>query len=181
MNGPNILTLFRILLIPVLVVFLLSDSGLSRIPAFAVFLLAAVTDLLDGVWARKKGKITVMGQLLDPTADKLLIASVLICLVTRDLVPAWMAIIIIGRELAVTGFRALAASRGVTLAASVWGKVKMNVMIYTIALLILGPGILGGFFFLAEIGLWLSVIAAITSAAEYYIRYGKKVLSSNNP
>lgn len=181
MNGPNILTIFRILLIPVLVVFLLSDGGLRHFPAFAVFLLAAVTDLLDGIWARKKGKITVMGQLLDPTADKLLIASVLICLVTRDVVPAWMAIVIIGRELAVTGFRALAAARGVTLAASIWGKVKMNVEIYTIALLILGPGILGKFFVIAKIGLWLSVVTAVASAAEYYIRFGKKVLSSDNP
>ena len=178
MNGPNILTMFRILLIPILVVFLLSDGSLRHVPAFALFLLAAVTDLLDGIWARKQGKITVMGQLLDPTADKLLIASVLICLVTQGVVPAWMAIVIIGRELAVTGFRALAAARGVTLAASIWGKVKMNVEIYTIALLILGPGILGGFFVLAKIGLWLSVISAVASAAEYYIRFGKKVLSS---
>jgi CDP-diacylglycerol--glycerol-3-phosphate 3-phosphatidyltransferase len=118
-----------------------------------------------------------MGQLLDPTADKLLIASALICLVGVGVVPAWMAVIIIGREIAVTGFRAMASSKGIHIPASVLGKTKMILETVTINLLLLGEKILGPLYILSEVGLWLTIIAAVLSAAEYYVKYGPSVLS----
>jgi len=163
--------------VPVLVIFLLTDFPGHDSLAFAVFLVATLTDMLDGYWARRKKQITVLGQLLDPTADKLIVVSALICLVGRGTVPAWMAVIIIGREIAVTGFRALASARGINIPASVWGKIKMNLETVTIGLILLGEGVLGRFYVLTRWGLWLTVVAALVSAAEYYIRYGRAVLS----
>jgi CDP-diacylglycerol--glycerol-3-phosphate 3-phosphatidyltransferase len=179
-NGPLILTLFRILSIPVLVIVLLSRFQGQHVTAFAIFLIATVTDMLDGFWARRKKQITVIGQLLDPTADKLLIVSVLVCLVGTRIVPSWMAVVIIGREIAVTGFRAIASSRGVNIPASVLGKIKMISESVTIALLLLGERILGQYYLLARIGLWLTVVAAVVSGAEYYIRFGRAVISDRS-
>jgi CDP-diacylglycerol--glycerol-3-phosphate 3-phosphatidyltransferase len=176
-NGPLVLTLFRILSIPVLVIVLLSRFQGQHVTAFAIFLIATVTDMLDGFWARRKKQITVIGQLLDPTADKLLIVSVLVCLVGTRIVPSWMAVVIIGREIAVTGFRAIASSRGVNIPASVLGKIKMISESVTIALLLLGERILGQYYLLARIGLWLTVAAAVVSGVEYYIRFGRPVIS----
>jgi CDP-diacylglycerol--glycerol-3-phosphate 3-phosphatidyltransferase len=178
MNVPLALTTVRILSVPVLVVVLLSDFRGNNVAAFAIFVLATFTDTLDGYWARKKKQITVLGQLLDPTADKLLVVSALICLVGNGTVPAWMGVIIIGREIAVTGFRALASARGINIPASALGKIKMAMETGTVALLLLGEKILGQFYILADLGLWLTVIAAVVSAAEYYVRHAPKVLSS---
>jgi len=164
-------------MIPALVIVLLSDHSQKALIGFAIFITAALTDMLDGVWARWKQQVTVFGQLLDPTADKLLITSALICLVGLGVVPAWMAIIIIGREIAVSGFRAIASSKGITIPASLFGKIKMNAETYTIAMLILGEGILGKLYIVPQIGLWVSMITAVVSAAEIYIKFGKKVLS----
>lgn len=180
MNGPLALTYLRILAVPVLVILLLSNFRGNHIAAFAVFLLATLTDMLDGFWARRKKQITVLGQLLDPTADKLLVVSALICLVGTGAVPAWMAVIIIGREIAVTGFRAMASAKGIHIPASALGKIKMILETGTIGLLILGEGILGGLYVLSRVGLWLTVAAALISAAEYYSRYGRTVLSSRS-
>jgi CDP-diacylglycerol--glycerol-3-phosphate 3-phosphatidyltransferase len=180
MNIPLALTYVRILAVPVLVVMILSDFRGNNIAAFAVFALATFTDTLDGYWARKKKQTTVLGQLLDPTADKLLVASALICLVGTGAVPAWMGVVIIGREIAVTGFRAMASTRGIPIPASVLGKIKMALETGTVSLLLLGENILGSFFPLAKVGLWLTVIAALVSAAEYYLRYGPRVLSSSS-
>jgi len=180
MNVPLALTTIRILAVPLLVVVLLSDFRGKEITAFTIFVLATFTDTLDGYWARKKKQITVLGQLLDPTADKLLVVSALICLVGYGVVPAWMGVIIIGREIAVTGFRALASARGVNIPASALGKIKMSLETGTISILILGEKILGQFYILAKVGLWLTVIAALVSAAEYYLRHGPKVLSSGS-
>jgi len=179
LNPPNSLTILRILSIPVLVVILLTDFRGREVAGFAVFLFASLTDMVDGFWARRKQMITVFGQLLDPTADKLLIVSALICFVERGVVPGWMAVIIIGREIAVTGFRAIAASQGHTIPAFALGKIKMILETVTICILILGPGILGKLYLLSRWGLWLIIIAAVGSAAEYYIRFGPKVLSSD--
>ncbi len=177
MNGPLALTYLRILAVPVLVVLLLSDFRGDHFAAFGVFLLASLTDMLDGFWARRKKQITVLGQLLDPTADKLLVVSALVCLVGSGAVPAWMAVIIIGREIAVTGFRAMASANGVNIPASALGKIKMILETGTIALLLLGEGLLGRLYVLSKVGLWLTVLAALISAGEYYIRYGRAVLS----
>jgi len=179
-NGPLALTYLRILAVPVLVILLLSNFRGYHIAAFAVFLLATLTDMLDGFWARRKKQITVLGQLLDPTADKLLVVSALICLVGTGAVPAWMAVIIIGREIAVTGFRAMASAKGIHIPASALGKIKMILETGTIGLLLLGEGILGGLYVLSRVGLWLTVAAALISAAEYYRRYGRTVLSGRS-
>ena len=177
MNGPLALTYLRILAVPILVLVLLSDFRGHQIAAFAIFILATFTDTLDGFWARRKKQITVLGQLLDPIADKLLIVSALICLVGTGVVPSWMAVIIIGREIAVTGFRAMAAAKGISIPASALGKIKMILETGTIGVLLLGEGVLGGWYVLSKVGLWLTVLAALVSAGEYYIRYGRAVLS----
>lgn len=180
MNTPNYLTLARILAIPVLVAVLLTDFPGRDLVGTAIFIFATITDWLDGYLARKKALVTVMGQLLDPTADKLLVASAVICLVKLGRVPAWAAVIIIGRELAVSGFRAIASSRGLNIPASGLGKAKMGIESWAIAVLILGPIYLGKFYLLAQIGLYLVIAAALISAAEYYVRYGPQVLSKQS-
>ena len=180
MNVPLFLTLLRILAIPVLVIVLLSHFQGKEITGFIIFSLATLTDTLDGFLARKSRQITVMGQLLDPTADKLLVASVLICLVGLGVVPAWMAVIIIGREIAVTGFRAMASSQGINIPASILGKIKMILETITIGILLLGERILGSLYILSKVGLWLTILVAVFSAAEYYMKYGRSVLSSRS-
>jgi CDP-diacylglycerol--glycerol-3-phosphate 3-phosphatidyltransferase len=179
LNAPNILTLLRILSVPAIVIVLLSDFRGREITGFVIFLFASLTDMIDGFLARRKQMITVFGQLLDPMADKLLIASALICFVERRIVPAWMAVIIIGREIAVTGFRAIASSRGHNIPASPLGKAKMVLEVITLCLLILGPDLLGKLYLLSKLGLWLIIIAAVASAAEYYIRFGPAILSKD--
>jgi CDP-diacylglycerol--glycerol-3-phosphate 3-phosphatidyltransferase len=176
-----ILTITRMIAIPVLVVVMLTRFPGQEIVAFVIFVFACLTDMLDGFWARKKQMTTVLGSLLDPLADKLLIASALICLVESHIVASWMAIIIIGREIAVTGFRAIASSRGYNIPASSWGKLKMIFETVTIAILILGPQHLGILYCLAHtLGLWLSVTIALFSALEYFIRFGPRVLSETS-
>jgi len=149
-----------------------------EIVALAIYVFATLTDAIDGWIARRKGEVTVLGQLLDPTADKLLIASALICLVDLGLVPSSAAIIIIGREIAVTGFRAMASSKGINIPASAFGKAKMGSESWILGALVLGPNylgklIMGG----AKVGLWLVVALAIISAVEYFIRFGPQVIS----
>jgi CDP-diacylglycerol--glycerol-3-phosphate 3-phosphatidyltransferase len=180
MNMPNFLTSLRIFSIPVLVAVLLSKFEGKEITAFIIFILAAMTDMLDGLWARRKKQITVYGQLLDPIADKLLIASAFICLVELNAVPAWMVIIIIGREIAVTGFRAIASSKDTHIPASTFGKIKMVSETVTVALLILGKKYLGPLFFFSQVGLWVVIATAIISAVEYYLKFGSFVLSKKS-
>ncbi|MCX6565952.1 MAG: CDP-diacylglycerol--glycerol-3-phosphate 3-phosphatidyltransferase [Candidatus Aminicenantes bacterium] len=176
MNLPNALTSLRILLIPFFMVFLLVDFTGNEWAAFGVFLFATLTDTVDGLLARRTNKITTLGQLLDPIADKLLMTAAFVCLVGVGRVPAWMAVVIIGREIAVTGFRAIAASKGVVIAASWPGKLKMQLETGTIALLILGEGILGKFWVIGKIGLWLTMAVALYSAAEYFIKHGPELV-----
>jgi CDP-diacylglycerol--glycerol-3-phosphate 3-phosphatidyltransferase len=180
MNVPNSLTLLRIGLIPFLMVALLWTFVGHEYVALAVFLLASFTDTVDGLWARRQNKVTALGQLLDPIADKLLIVAALICLVGEGGVAAWMAVIIIGREIAVTGFRAVAASKGVLIPASWPGKVKMALETVTLSLLILGEPVLRNLFLAARIGLWLVIAASVYSAAEYFIKFGPRLLSERS-
>lgn len=177
MNIPNYLSLARILAIPALVAVMLTNFKGHDIVALVIFIFASLTDWLDGWLARRKELVTVLGQLLDPTADKLLIASALISLVELGRVPAWVAIVIIGREIAVTGFRAMASSKGVNIPASAFGKAKMGSESWVIGALILGPVYLGKFYVAARVGLWLVLALAIVSAIEYFIRYGPGVIS----
>jgi CDP-diacylglycerol---glycerol-3-phosphate 3-phosphatidyltransferase len=172
MNLPNSLTSLRIALIPFLMIALLSSFRNHAWIAFGLFLFATLTDTVDGVLARKTNAVTELGQLLDPIADKLLMTAAFICLVQTGQVPAWMAVVVLGREMAVTGFRAIAAAKGVIIAASWPGKIKMQLETYTIALLILGRGILGKFYVVPQVLLWLTMAMAVYSAAEYFIKYG---------
>ncbi len=177
MNFPNFLTLLRIVTIPALVICLLSSFPYQAWVSFGLWCLATFTDTLDGFLARRKRQVTTFGQLLDPIADKLLIISALICLVQVGRVLAWMAIIIIGREFAVTGFRAIASSQGYHIPASPLGKAKMILETITIALLILGPDLLNNFYIFARVGLWGIIVASVVSAAEYGWRYGPQLSS----
>ncbi len=180
MNGPNILTILRILTIPACVAVLVTPFEGHMTVAFILFVFASLTDWVDGLWARWKKQVTVLGQLLDPIADKLLIASVFICLVELGLVKAWMVVVIIGRELAVSGLRAIASAQGVQIPASILGKAKMVCESWTIAFILAGKKFLGPFAFLIPLGLWLTLAAAVISGADYYLRFGKRLLSSRN-
>ncbi len=178
MNLPNSLTVVRIFLVPLLVVVLLTKFegrqifGVRKeLVGAAIFGLASLTDWLDGYLARRRKQVTTLGELMDPLADKLLITAALVSLVQMDLAPAWMVAVIIGRELLVTGLRSIAHSRGVTIAASPLGKVKMAAQVVAILLLILGRDHLQGFFVLGQIALWVAVIAALASAIDYYRRF----------
>ena len=178
MNLPNSLTLARIFLIPILVVVLLTKFegavifGIGKeLVGAAIFAVAALTDWLDGYLARRRRQVTTFGQLMDPLADKLLITAALVSLVQMDLAPAWMVAIILGRELGVTVLRSVAFSRGVTISASRLGKVKMLSQVIAILLLILGREYLRQFFILGQFALWVVVVTALVSAADYYWRF----------
>lgn len=184
MNGPNLLTLLRIFFVPLLVAALLGEDfsapwmgefRLSRDTfALLIFLAAAATDLLDGYLARRWGQITTVGTLLDPIADKLLISAALISLVDIHRLPAWMVILIIGREFAVSGLRSIAAAGGYTIEASELGKSKMVAQVAAIALVIAGirwPA-LNEF---AMLAMWTVVLFALVSAADYFRKFWRKV------
>lgn len=178
MNLPNALTLTRIFLVPLLVVVLLTKfegQQIMGIPkelvAAAIFGLASLTDWLDGYLARRRAQITALGQMMDPIADKLLTSAAFISLVQLGLAPAWMVAVIIGRELAVTGLRSLAAARGVGFGASRLGKLKMISQVVAILLLILGQNGMQPFLFLGQVALWIVVATALISALDYYRAY----------
>ncbi len=185
MNGPNLLTLLRIFFVPLLVAALLGPAllapGLSRVPFFpnlvspemfalGIFLAAAATDLLDGYLARRWKQITTVGTLLDPIADKLLISAALVSLVDVHRVPAWMVILIIGREFAVSGLRSIAAAGGYTIKASDLGKTKMVAQVVAISLVIAGirwPQLNS----LANLAMWAVVVFALLSAVGYFLKF----------
>ena len=139
MNLPNKLTLFRVVLIPFFVFFLLAAyfEGYGNYIAVAIFIVASITDFLDGKIARKYNLVTNFGKFMDPLADKLLVCSALICLIQLELIPAWVVIIIIAREFIISGFRLVASDNGVVIAASYWGKFKTAFQMLTVIVLIL--------------------------------------------
>lgn len=139
MNLPNKLTVLRVIMIPVFLVFLLTDcaGGASKYIAAAVFVLASLTDMLDGKIARKYNLVTNFGKFMDPLADKLLVCSALIAFVELGYLPAWIVIIIISREFIISGFRLIAADKGVVIAANYWGKFKTTFQMIMTILLIL--------------------------------------------
>ncbi|MFQ5598270.1 MAG: CDP-diacylglycerol--glycerol-3-phosphate 3-phosphatidyltransferase [Nitrospiria bacterium] len=174
MNLPNILTTFRIMLIPFYIVVFQNISFRSSVLAAAIFLVAALTDILDGYLARARLEVTKLGKFLDPIADKLLVVSALILLVSHQRVPAWLVIVIIGREFAVTGFRAIAASEGVVISAENTGKYKM--IFQTISVIILTIDFKDPIFH--NIGLLLlmiSMILAVFSACQYFYKFGRTI------
>lgn len=177
-NLPNILTFARILLIPVFVMLLIDPTPARALSAAIVFVVAAVTDLLDGYVARKTGQITKLGRLLDPIADKLLVLSALILLVQVDRVSALVAILIIAREVAVTGIRAIAASEGLIMSAEVTGKYKMALQVIAIVLLILEGTVvevIGNLHLAGIVTLYLSLILGYVSGAQYVRSFWRQV------
>jgi CDP-diacylglycerol---glycerol-3-phosphate 3-phosphatidyltransferase len=178
MNLPNSLSVTRIFLVPLLVVVLLTKFegrmilGVRKeLVGAGIFALASFTDWLDGYLARRRKQVTPLGQFIDPFADKLLTIAAFISLVQMGLAPAWMVAIIVGREFAVTALRAFAHARGTAMPASPLGKIKMATQVVAILLLILGKDHLHGFFVIGQIALWVCVIAALASAADYFRRF----------
>jgi CDP-diacylglycerol--glycerol-3-phosphate 3-phosphatidyltransferase len=176
-NLPNALTLLRIFLVPFLVVVLLTKFTGREFVGLGIFLLAAGTDYLDGYFARRTGKVTRLGTLLDPIADKLLMSAAFISLVEMDPhhVPAWMVVIIIGREFAVSGLRSIAAQQGVDIPASSLGKGKLVSQVIAISLLILGYE-LGELRLTGTIALWAVMLFALASAVDYFIKFTRVFL-----
>jgi CDP-diacylglycerol---glycerol-3-phosphate 3-phosphatidyltransferase len=177
MNLPNALTLSRIFLVPLLVVVLLTKFeghlilGIPKeVVGAAIFGIASFTDWLDGYLARRRKQITMLGQVIDPLADKLLTSAAFISLVAMDLAPAWMVAVIIGRDFAVTSLRTIAYARGVAVPASPLGKFKMIAQVVAILALILAHD-QPRFYLIGEAALWVVVVAAIASAADYFRRF----------
>lgn len=167
MNLPNKLTITRVVLIPFFVAALLYDRGNSqtmRIVANVLFIIASLTDLLDGKIARKYNLVTNFGKFMDPLADKLLVCSALICLIELGQVPAWMVIVIISREFIISGFRLVAADNGVVIAASYWGKFKTTFQMIAVILLIMNLPALS---LAADIVLWIALALTIISLGDY--------------
>ena len=168
---PNLLTLFRILLIPVLAAALLSGIESGDIVAAIVFAVASFTDALDGWIARRNKDVTTFGKLMDPLADKLLVTSALVSLVSLDRLQAWVAMVIIAREFAVTGLRQLAMEHGEVIHASGWGKIKTTVQIAMVLVLIL----------VDDSPLWVdllvyaTVIVTVASAVDYFFNFRQMI------
>ena len=190
MNLPNCITLSRIFSIPVLV-FIVSSrvfgdrSGQRELLASAVFIVASVTDGLDGYLARRLRQTSSMGMLLDPLADKLLIAAVLILLVEFNpaMVPAWVAVLVLGREFLVSGLRAVAATEGFTIDASDLGKLKMVLQIVAVVAAILDRrwhewnfyGFILGIHLIARLAVWFMVTVTLISAIDYFVAFWTKI------
>jgi len=191
MNLPNSITMSRILMIPLLLWILTPhfpwhEHGAQEITASVLFVLASITDGLDGYLARKRKQITTMGMLLDPLADKLLIAAAFITLVQFNpaLVPAWMAMVIIGREFLVSGLRSIAASEGFTIQASELGKFKMLVQIISVVAVILARRwhewpVYGIYIFpvywIAWLAIWFMVLLSLVSALDYFVAFWSRI------
>ncbi len=177
LSSPNHLTLFRIASIPVLIVLLLFSNKGCAILAALVFSAAAISDLLDGLAARRHGLESTLGKFMDPLADKLLISSALIMLIPHGRVPAWMAFVIIGREIAVTGLRAILSEKGVVMAAEELGKYKTGFQIAAIIPLLFHYTILGiDFHAVGALYLWMALILTVWSGVKYFLEYKEVIL-----
>ena len=173
MNLPNKLTILRVIMIPFFVAFLMLENGANttyRYIAAALFIIASLTDLLDGKIARKYNLVTNFGKFMDPLADKLLVCSALICLIELNALPAWMVIIIISREFIISGFRLIASDNGVVIAASYWGKFKTTFQMVSVVLLILDIPALA---FVTTICVWIALVLTIVSLVDYIYKNHK--------
>jgi CDP-diacylglycerol--glycerol-3-phosphate 3-phosphatidyltransferase len=173
MNLPNKLTLLRVIIIPFFVYFLMYTS--LKYVALALFIIASLTDLLDGKIARKYNLVTNFGKFMDPLADKLLVCSALICFVEMKLLPSWIVIIIISREFIISGFRLLAVEQGIVIAANYLGKIKTTCQMIMILLLIAQLPF-AVFDVLEQIFIWVSLIMTVVSLVSYLYE-NRKVLS----
>lgn len=195
MNLANKLTMLRILLVPIFLVFIaVKDIPYGTFIATIIFIIASITDQLDGYIARSRNQITTFGKFMDPLADKLLVTAALISLVELKIIPAWAAVVIIAREFAVSGLRTIAASEGKVIAASIWGKVKTVIQITAILIclfrvnvesseylysLVTGNQILKYIIvYGSNYVLILAVILTIISGIDYFVK-NKNVINSN--
>jgi len=179
MNTPNFLTILRVILIPFFVIFLLFDitGPYDKYIALAIFVIASLTDALDGYLARKNHQVTNFGKFMDPLADKLLVCSAMICLIDLQQLPCWVVIVIISREFVISGFRLVASDNGIVIAASKWGKLKTISQMTMIILLILD---LNGFFNILEtLFVYIALILTLISLVDYMWK-NKQVLNMQN-
>ena len=174
MNLPNFLTILRMIMVPIFIIFFYVDMYLVSVIIFAV---AAITDALDGYLARKNNQITNFGKLMDPLADKILTVSAFICLLDIGLIPAWMVIVILAREFAITGLRGVAASEGTVIPAGFSGKLKTVFQMVAIILLLLSLAFpdLSALAVIAQVVLWIALILTVYSGVEY-LWNGRKLL-----
>ena len=172
MNLPNKLTILRVIMIPFFVAALLYDGGANqnmRYVAAALFIIASLTDMLDGKIARKYNLVTNFGKFMDPLADKLLVCSALICMIELRQLPAWMVIIIISREFIISGFRLVASDNGVVIAASYWGKFKTTFQMLMVIVLILDIQ-MPFFQILGTVLTYVALILTVVSLIDYIVK-----------
>jgi len=169
MNLPNKLTILRVVLVPVFVIFMHIPGEWGRWAALAVFIIASLTDTADGYIARKYNLVTDFGKFMDPLADKLLVSAAMICLIIKGLLPAWIVIVIISREFIISGFRLIAAEKGIVIAASWWGKIKTVVQMVMICALLINAGA-AWFRALEQILIYAALILTIVSLVDYIIK-----------
>lgn len=187
MNLPNTVTFGRIFLVPLFLLALLTRLPLGGLIAAGIFTIAAVTDSLDGYLARRQKAVTRLGQFLDPLADKLLISAALIALVELRQISSWVALVIISREMAVTGLRAIAAAEGVVIAAGPWGKAKTVTQIIFVLASILSGSLPAGFWLqrLAALlfapALWLAMALTVWSMVDYFWAYYRGLTAGRRP
>ncbi len=186
MNLPNKLTVFRVILIVQFVLVMLGSyaewawymalfggiAGYADYIALAIFIIASLTDLLDGRIARKYNLVTNFGKFMDPLADKLLVCAALICLVEMDRIPAWIVIIIMSREFIISGFRLVAADNRVVIAANYWGKFKTTFQMVMVCLMIANIDALA---VLTQLVMWIAVLLTVISLIDYMVK-NKNVL-----
>ena len=173
MNLPNKLTVGRIILVPFFVAALLANFPLNNAVALIIFIAASLTDMFDGKIARKYNLVTNFGKFMDPLADKLLVCSALICLVSLNRIPAWIVIIIIAREFIISGFRLIAADNGRVIAASYWGKFKTTFQMIMVILMIAD---ISQLFILTQIIMYVALILTVVSLVDYLVK-NKDVMS----
>lgn len=169
MNLPNKLTVLRVLMIPFFVVFMLFPIAgtYDKWIALGLFIIASLTDMLDGKIARKYNLVTNFGKFMDPLADKLLVCSALICLIDTGAIPSWMVIVIIAREFIISGFRLIASDNGVVIAASYWGKFKTVFQMVMICLMIADLEVLA---LVTDIVMWIALILTVVSLLDYLMK-----------
>lgn len=183
LNLPNLLSIFRILLVPPLVVVLLTKFEGKEWWGLGLFLVAAVMDFFDGYLARRRQQVTRLGMLLDPAADKILVSAAYISLVEMNphIVPSWIVTVIIAREFAVGSLRSFAAAENLVIPAGFSGKIKTTVQIISIALLIIHNQVEKEFGHLAPISLWVAMVVTVFSGIEYFVRFGRLILRGEVP
>ena len=182
MTGPTILTILRMILSVVFMVFVLLPDTWAKIVALVVFIIACITDKIDGIWARSSKQVTDLGAFLDPLADKMLTSLAFLTLVCLGIVPIWVFAIILVRDYAVDGMRMMSARDGITIAASFYGKLKTTVQMITLIILLLNLIVnLEIFTILGNIALYLALALTIFSGVDYLYKGYKTVIKKSKP